>query len=57
MATLVVERREEGIKKPGVWPNGVRRVRPSKAEHKLRLGAAEGPTQAVLTLKWTAAIQ
>lgn len=42
VATLVVERQEEGIKRPGVRPNGVRRVRPGKAEPKPGIGSGRG---------------
>lgn len=38
VATLVVEEREEGIKRPGVQSNGVRKVRSGEAELKPRIG-------------------
>lgn len=38
VAILVVEGQEEGIKRPGVQSNGVRRLRPGKTEPKPGMG-------------------
>lgn len=45
VATLVVEEQEEGIKRPGVQPNGVRKVRTGEAELKpgIRRTRLSGP--------------